>query len=92
LANLKTKTIFNAIFREKPAMMLVALRNSNTEMYASSLAKIIDGTYSYIVKVLMDMQKAGLVDFKKQGRLKIITLTKKGMEVAEKINAIKNTL
>ena len=73
-------------------MMLIALKNSNNEVYASSLAKMIDGTYSYIVKVLMDMEKAGLVEFKKQGRLKIIKLTKKGSEVAEKINFIKNTL
>jgi predicted transcriptional regulator len=88
----KVKGIFNAIFREKPAMMLIALNNSDSEVYASSLAKIIDGTYSYIVKVLMDMEKAGLVEFRKQGRLKIIKLTKKGTEVAEKISFIKNTL
>lgn len=89
---MKGKEIFNAIFREKPAKMLVALNNSSKEVYASSLAKEIDGTYSYIVKVLMDMEKAGLVEFKKQGRLKIIKLTKKGLDVAEKINFIKQLL
>ena len=89
---MKNKGIFNAIFREKPATMLIALKNSQNEIYASSLAKIIDGTYSYIVKVLMDMEKAGLVEFKKQGRLKIIKLTKKGSDVAEKIIFIQNTL
>jgi len=90
--NLKGKGIFNAIFREKPAMMLISLKNSEKEVYASSLAKEIDGTYSYIVKVLIDMEKAGLVDFKRRGRLKIITLTKKGFDVAEKINFIRNSL
>lgn len=89
---MKNKEIFNAIFREKPAMMLIALKNTEQEVYASSLAKIIDGTYSYIVKVLMDMEQAGLVEFKKQGRLKIIKLTKKGSEVAESINKIKHAL
>ncbi|MCC7574290.1 winged helix-turn-helix domain-containing protein [Candidatus Woesearchaeota archaeon] len=89
---MKNKGIFNAIFREKPAMLLIALKNSENEVYASSLAKIIDGTYSYIVKVLMDMERAGLVEFRKQGRLKIIKLTKKGSDVAEKISFIKNAL
>lgn len=89
---MKNKEIFNAIFREKPAMMLIALKNTEQEVYASSLAKIIDGTYSYIVKVLMDMERAGLVEFKKQGRLKIIKLTRKGNEVAESINKIKHAL
>ena len=73
-------------------MMLIALKNSEKEVYASSLAKEIDGTYSYIVKVLMDMERAGLVEFHKQGRLKIIKLTSKGDSVAEKINLIKQTL
>lgn len=89
---MKNKGIFNAIFREKPAMMLIALKNSENEIYASSLAKEIDGTYSYIVKVLMDMEKAGLVEFKKQGRLKIIKLTKKGDDVADSINCIRQVL
>jgi len=90
--SLKSKNIFNALFREKPAMMLVKLKNSNSEVYASSLAKMVDCTYSHVVKVLMDMEKAGLVDFKKQGRLKIIALTKKGADVAERIDFIKSTL
>lgn len=73
-------------------MMLIALKNSEKEVYASSLAKEIDGTYSYIVKVLMDMEKAGLVEFRKQGRLKIIKLTSRGDSVAEKINLIRQAL
>ena len=76
------KDIFNVFFREKPAMMLVNLKNSKTEMYASSLAKMIDCTYSHVVKILQEMQKAGLVVFDKQGRLKLLKLTKKGESIA----------
>ena len=36
--------IFNVFFREKPAMMLVSLKNAKSEVYASSLAKQIDCT------------------------------------------------
>ena len=86
------KEIFSVFFREKPAMMLVELKNSKNEVYASSIAKIVDCTYSHVVKILQEMQKAGLVNFEKQGRLKLITLTKIGQEVADKIEGIRAVL
>lgn len=84
--------IFNVFFREKPAMMLVGLKNAKSEVYASSLAKTIDCTYSHVVKILQQMEKAGLINFEKQGRLKLLTLTKKGSEVAEHIDRIRGLL
>lgn len=86
------KEIFNVFFREKPAMMLVELKNAKTEVYASSIAKTVDCTYSHVVKILQEMQKAGLVNFEKQGRLKLLTLTKTGQEVADKIDGIRTIL
>ena len=80
--------IFNVFFREKPTMMLVSLKNAKSDVYASSLAKQIDCTYSHVVKILQEMEKAGLINFDKQGRLKLLTLTKKGAEVAESIERI----
>ncbi len=89
---MQNKDIFNVFFRIKPAMMLVELKNAKNEIYASSLAKNIDCTYSHVVKILQEMQKAGLINFDKQGRLKLLTLTKKGTEVADHIERIKNLL
>jgi DNA-binding MarR family transcriptional regulator len=87
-----THEIFNVFFREKPALMLVGLKNAKSEIYASSLAKQIDCTYSHVVKILQEMEKSGLINFDKQGRLKLLSLTKKGMEVADNINRIKTIL
>jgi len=84
--------IFNVFFREKPAMMLVNLKNTKDEIYASSLAKQIDCTYSHVVKILQEMEKSGLINFEKQGRLKLLTLTKKGLDVAEHIDNIRLSL
>lgn len=89
---MKNKEIFNVFFREKPAMMLVGLRNAKSDVYASSLAKQIDCTYSHVVKILQQMEKAGLINFNKEGRLKLLTLTKKGEEIAENIDKIRNNL
>ncbi len=86
------KVIFNVFFREKPAMMLVNLKNAKGSMYASSLAKSIDCTYSHVVKILQQMEKAGLINFEKQGRLKLLTLTKTGNEVAGFMENIRNLL
>ncbi len=88
----RNKKIFSVFFREKPAMMLVYLLNSEKEQYASHLAKDVDCTYSHIVKILNEMQKADLITFQKEGRLKILKLTKKGEEVAKYIDQIRNAL
>jgi len=86
------KQIFGVFFREKPTMMLLGLKNAKSEVYASSLAKSIDCTYSHVVKILQEMEKSGLINFEKQGRLKLLTLTKKGSEVADHIDGIKTLL
>ena len=83
------KKIFNVFFREKPAMMMIKLLNSKSGIYASSLAKSVDCTYSHVVKILQEMQKAGLINFEKQGRLKLLSLTKTGSEVADHIDNIR---
>ncbi len=84
--------VFNIFFREKPAMMLVNLRHAKGPVYASSLAKQVDCTYSHVVKVLQEMEKAKLINFDKQGRLKLLTLTKNGEEMAEHIDRIRQLI
>ncbi len=86
------ETIFNVFFREKPAMMLIGLKNAKGGVYASSLAKSVDCTYSHVVKILQEMHKAGLINFEKQGRLKLLTLTNTGTEVAEHMDSVRNLL
>ena len=94
VSNLKTnnKPIFDVFFREKPAMMLVELKNADENVYASVLAKQIDCTYSHVVKILQEMQKSDLIRFKKEGRLKLLELTKRGYEIASNIESIRTML
>lgn len=73
-------------------MMLVELKNASSEVYASVLAKQIDCTYSHVVKILQEMQKAELVNFRKEGRLKLLDLTPKGKEIASNIETIRTKL
>ncbi|NTV23136.1 MAG: hypothetical protein HGA85_02035, partial [Nanoarchaeota archaeon] len=62
--------MLNVFFREKPAFMLIEMRRSpKNAIYASNLAKAVDCTYSHVVKILQQMEKAGMVNFDKKGRL-----------------------
>jgi predicted transcriptional regulator len=79
---------FDIFFRRKPAMMLVSLKKNTRMRYGSILAKEVDCTYSHAVKILQTLEELGLVDFEKKGRIKVIKLTKKGIEVAEAIENI----
>ena len=80
---------FDIFFRRKPALMLVALKKHSKVRYGSVLAKEVDCTYSHAVKILQTLEKLGLVTFEKQGRIKLIKLTKKGLEAADSIEKIK---
>ena len=86
------KEIFEVFFRKKPAMILVALRRGNRYRYGSVLAKEVDCTYSHTVKILQEMERAKLVSFEKQGRIKTISLTEPGNKIAEYIGRIKDIL
>ena len=73
-------------------MILVALRKNTKNRYGSILAKEVDCTYSHAVKILQEMERSRLVEFVKQGRIKIIRLTESGNKVAENIEKIKSIL
>ena len=83
------KDTFDIFFRRKPALMLVALKRMTRARYGSILAKEVDCTYSHAVKILQTLEKLGLVVFDKKGRIKLIKLTKKGVDIADHIENIK---
>jgi predicted transcriptional regulator len=79
-------------FRKKPAMMLVSLKKNARLRYGSVLAKEVDCTYSHAVKILQTLKELKLVEFEKKGRIKLIKLTKKGEEVADSIDKIRELI
>jgi len=86
------KDNFDIFFRRKPALMLVSLKKNTRIRYGSVLAKEVDCTYSHAVKILQTLEVLKLVDFEKRGRIKVIKLTKKGIEVAEAIENIQKLI
>jgi predicted transcriptional regulator len=79
----KQKDILQDLFlREKPAKILMGLRGSKNPVYATLLSKDADCTYSHTIKILNAFKALGIVDFEKTGRIKTVTLTTDGAEIA----------
>lgn len=90
ISGVKGSRIF---LREKPIELLLCLtRGTIKEKYPSMLAKDSKCTYSHTVHLLQRMEKAELVRFEKKGRLKLVSLTKRGEEVADNFDSLAKTL
>ncbi len=74
------KDLINLILREKPVRIILSLLKEDT--YLTRVSKETDCTYSHTVKVLNELKKHGLVEFKKEGRINKVNLTEKGKEIA----------
>lgn len=57
----------------------------NEGIWLTKISKILDITYSHLVKLVNKLEKEGFVQLKKAGRTKFVSLTEKGKAVAEHI-------
>ncbi|VVB54936.1 Uncharacterised protein [uncultured archaeon] len=80
------KTLAGLLLHQKPAKMLLALKS--TTKYATQLAKESDCTYTHTLKILDEFQKYGLVQFNKEGRIKEVTLTDRGVDIAHELEGL----
>ena len=86
------KNMMDVLFRKQPIKMIIALRQQRSTTHITSVAKEIDCTYSHVVKLMNILHHYKYVTFEKRGRLKIISLTAKGNELAEHLSNIKELL
>lgn len=78
----------NLFLHEKPVRALVMLSDKKRTWYAHLLAKEIDCSYAHLVKVLDEFEEAGLVNFEKEGRVKLVSLTDKGEDLARDLENV----
>lgn len=69
---------------EKPVLALVTIKREREDIYCSVISRKIDTTYAHTVKIVSRLEDEGLVKSEKQGRKKILELTPKGEEYADK--------
>ena len=84
--------IFKLLFKEKPALILISLLNSNKSQSGTILSKNIICTHCHIVNILQYLEKSKLIKSKKEGRIKNIELTDDGKKLAEYLREINEFL
>jgi DNA-binding MarR family transcriptional regulator len=72
----------------KPVKTMVALLDKDRTWYASLLAKEVDCTYAHMVNILDELASAGLVVFKREGRIKFVSLSDEGEEIAGEFTGV----
>jgi predicted transcriptional regulator len=76
--------IISLFLHEKPAGIIMSLKESNIK-YASILSKEVDCTYTHTLKILTQLENYRLVTFEKNGRIKKVSLTSEGEDVAHEL-------
>lgn len=71
---------------KKPVGVILSLKDS--KKYPSVISKEIDCTYTHTLKILNELHNHGLAEFNKQGRIKEVTLTEKGIEIAHDLEGL----
>lgn len=69
-------------FNEKPVKTLACLANKERVWYPSMVCKEIDCTYPHMMNILNNFEHEGLIVTQSQGRIRIITLTEFGEDLA----------
>lgn len=87
------KPVLEDLFlREKPARIMLSLKTAKIPVYATILSKEADCTYSHTIKILDVLEKMGLVEFDKKGRIKGVKLTNDGWDIAHNLEAMQKKL
>lgn len=82
------KILVDMFLREKPAKILLGLKTTKGSIYATMLSKEANCTYSHTIKILNVFKELGLVEFEKTGRIKKVTLTDDGWDIAHNLEAM----
>ena len=84
----ENRLLEDLFLREKPAKILMGMKSSKGLVYATTLSKEADCTYSHTTKILNQFLKLGLVEFDKKGRIKHVKLTNDGWDIAHNLEAM----
>jgi predicted transcriptional regulator len=76
------------IFKDKQAKILLSLRGSGQEWYISSLAKATNTTYVHTCNFISSCESMGIIKSEKHGKIKVVKLTDKGVQLADMISGI----
>ena len=80
------------IIKEKQCAILLALKDTSQQWFASKLARQSKSTYVFTSKFLVEMERLGFVKLEQKGKLRVASLTEKGVPIAISIEEISRRL
>lgn len=78
--------MFEVFAKPKPCSIMTILKNTDVNWHLSKIAKETDTTYVYVTKLASRLEKQGYLQIEPRGKKRIVTLTDKGLRVANAID------
>lgn len=78
----------DVLLHPKNAIVLTSLKDDTRKWYAGSLARQSGLSYVYVTALLAIFEKEGVVDIKKEGKVRRVTLTEKGQKIATALDEL----
>lgn len=73
------------LFKQKQLRILLLLKDKSKDWYISELAKSASTTYVHACNFVMACESSGIVSSEKHGKLKVVKLTEKGIQIADNL-------
>lgn len=74
------------LLKQKPAALLLLLKDTSQQWYPSKLARSAGCSYVYAVSVLSQMQKEGALSISKKGKTSEVLISQYGMQLASSLD------
>lgn len=78
--------------KEKQVAAITLLKAHDTSWHLSKIARDSGSTYVYITKLMSILEKKGLVALETKGKKRIVTLTEKGLKLANLLDEARTQL
>lgn len=79
------------LLKEKPCRALLAILELD-HAYASLISKKIDSTFAHTLRILSQLEQAGLVSTRTEGRVRYVELTGPGRRAAEALRMLRDAI
>lgn len=81
-----------ALLHSRNAKLLVTLKISEKRWYAGALVKETGLSYVYVSKLIAVFSREGLIEVKREGRIRRVTLTENGARAAQLLDELASRL
>ncbi len=78
--------------REKPAKIVMILKDTTNQWHLSKIAAATGTTYVYVTKFISNLERKGLVTIEQKGKMRLVKLTDKGLVIVNLIDELRQKL